>query len=67
MADPTKIITSSKEKSQDKCLAAERAINDLLSNNNKITFYSVAKQAGTATQFLYKNKELREMIMKYRN
>lgn len=57
-----KIISMSKEKSENKIKTTVDILNRMIKNKEKINFYAVAKAAGVSTQFLYKNKDLRKLI-----
>lgn len=62
MKNTDKIISMSKEISENKINNTTNILNQMIKNNDKITFYAVAKAAGVSTQFLYKNKDLRKLI-----
>lgn len=62
MKNTDKIISMSKEISANKINNTTNILNQMIKNNDKITFYAVAKAAGVSTQFLYKNKDLRKLI-----
>ena len=68
MNDKTRIIVRmAKEKSNTKFLAVLNALCLLIETEEKITFYGVAKKSGVSRNFLYTNREARELIEKFRS
>ena len=61
-----KMLEKRKEMSSVKVEHTKKIIEKMIRNNNKITFYTVAKKADCSRNFLYKNIELRELIINNR-
>jgi len=57
-----KIIQLAKEKTAEKERTALDTIDELRKSGQKVTFYSVAKQAGLSKTFLYNNDSVRQVI-----
>ena len=57
-----KIVKLAKEKTQEKERLALQAVEGLLGEGQKVSFYSVAKQTGLSKTFLYKNDSVRQVI-----
>lgn len=64
--DQLKMIDVAQKKSQVTYTKALNIIKKKIINGEKITFYTIAKEANVSTSFLYGNVRLRELIEKYR-
>lgn len=66
MKNTSKIVSLAKEKTEVKKQKVIETINQMLENEEKITFYSVYQKAGVSKSFVYNNKEIREIIEQHR-
>lgn len=62
-----KMVETNKQKTIDTQNKVFEALEDMLKNNEKITYYSVSKKTGVSRNFLYKNKEINLFIEKYKS
>ena len=62
----SKIVSMAKEKTEEKKQKVINTINQMIANEEKITFYSVYQKAGVSKSFVYNNKEIREVIEQHR-
>lgn len=66
MKNTNKIVSLAKDKSEQKQKEVIKAINEMIKNEDKITFYSVYQKAGVSKSFVYNNKEIRNLIETHR-
>ena len=57
-----KIVKLAKEKTQEKERLALQAVEELVNEGQKVSFYSIAKQTGLSKTFLYNNDSVRQVI-----
>ena len=55
-----------KEKTEEKKQKVIDTINQMIENEEKITFYRVYQKAGVSKSFVYNNDEIREIIEQHR-
>ena len=61
-----KMIETNKQRTQDTHDKVLKTLNEMLKNNENITYYSVAKKTGVSRSFLYKDEEIKTFIDKYK-
>lgn len=61
-----KMIETNKQRTQDTHDKVLKTLNEMLKNNENITYYSVAKKTGVSRSFLYKDDEIKTFIDKYK-
>lgn len=61
-----KMIETNKQRTQDTHYKVLKTLNEMLKNNENITYYSVAKKTGVSRSFLYKDEEIKTFIDKYK-
>lgn len=66
MKNTNKIVSLAKEKSEQKQQMVLDTINEMIKNEEKITFYSVYQKAGVSKSFVYNNEEIRQLIESHR-
>ena len=66
MSNYDKIVDINKQRTQDTHNKVINIINEMISNNENITYYSVSKKSGVSRNFLYKDEEISLLIEKYK-
>jgi len=56
-----------KRRSEDNLKLVQKTINNLIKNNEKVSFASVASNSGLSRSYLYNNHEIRATIKSYIN
>ena len=66
MSNYDKLVDINKQRTQDTHNKVINIINEMISNNENITYYSVSKKSGVSRNFLYKDEEISLLIEKYK-
>lgn len=66
MSNTKEIMKLAKLKSESTKSKVLEVLDDMVKNNENITFYSVYNKAGVSKSFVYNNSEVREAIEHYR-
>lgn len=66
MSNTKEIMKLAKLKSESTKSKVLEVLDDMVKNNENITFYSVNNKAGVSKSFIYNNSEVREAIEHYR-
>lgn len=58
MSNYDKMVDKNKQRIQDTHNKVIKVINEMIQNNENITYYSVSKKSGVSRNFLYKDEDI---------
>lgn len=61
-----KMVDKNKQRTQDTHNKVIKVINEMIQNNENITYYSVSKKSGVSRNFLYKDEDISLLIDKHK-
>ena len=66
MSNYDKMVDKNKQRTQDTHNKVIKVINEMIQNNENITYYSVSKKSGVSRNFLYKDEDISLLIDKHK-
>ena len=66
MSNYDKMVDKNKQRTQDTHNKVIKVINEMIRNNENITYYSVSKKSGVSRNFLYKDEDISLLIDKHK-
>ena len=66
MSNYDKMVDKNKQRTQDTHNKVIKTINEMIQNNENITYYSVSKKSGVSRNFLYKDEDISLLIDKHK-
>lgn len=66
MSNYDKMVNKNKQRTQDTHNKVIKIINEMIQNNENITYYSVSKKSGVSRNFLYKDEDISLLIDKHK-
>lgn len=66
MSNYDKMVDKNKQRTQDTHNKVIKVINEMMQNNENITYYSVSKKSGVSRNFLYKDEDISLLIDKHK-
>ena len=66
MSNYDKMVNKNKQRTQDTHDKVIKIINEMIQNDENITYYSVSKKSGVSRNFLYKDEDVSLLIDKHK-